>query len=161
MKKRSKSRIKWNILIISLVVVYFTAFLGSIFTSPNTTPNSEYYNSVRPAITPPNWVFPVVWNILFFLIALSLYFAWTRSNKKQKKGVAWVFAINLFLNAFWSFLYFGLQSPALAFVELIVLWLSIIAMIYITRKITKLSSCLLIPYFLWVSFAGILNYLSI
>ena len=100
-------------------------------------------------------------SILFFLIALSLYSAWINSKKKEKKIIAIVFGINLFLNALWSYIYFGLRNVNLAFIELILLWISIVSMIYVTYKINKKSSYLLIPYLLWVSFAGILNYLSI
>lgn len=150
--------INWKILIFSLIIVYLTAFLGSLFTSPSV--NSEWYETIRPEITPPNWVFPIVWNILFFLIAISLYIAWTSANKKERKIVALVFGINLFLNFLWSVFYFGLQNPTLAFFELILLWISILVMILCLCRINKTSSYLLIPYLLWVSFAGILNYLS-
>lgn len=157
-----KKRLNWKVLITCLVIVYLVAFLGSLFTSPNTSPDSEYYNSIKPSITPPNWVFPVVWNVLFFLIALSLYLSWIDSkNVKQKKTLIWVFGINLFANFLWSVLYFGLRNPAFAFVDLFAIWFSIIGMIFITNKINKTASYLLIPYFLWVSFAGVLNYLSI
>ena len=151
-------KINWKILIVSLVIVYLVAFIGSLFTSPVT--DSAWYESIRPSITPPNWVFPVVWNILFFLIAISLYLSWKSSDKRQKNLVAWVFGINFILNIFWSFLYFGLKNPLFAFYELILLWISILIMILVTCRISKASSYLLIPYFLWVSFAGVLNYLS-
>ncbi len=158
MKKKVKKEINWKVLLISFGVVFLTALLGSIFTAPN----SDYYNSIRPSITPPGWVFPIAWNILFFLIAISLYIAWTKSrNKRQKNALAWIFGINLFTNFLWSVLYFGLQNPAFALVDLIAIWFSILGMIYITYKINKISSYLLIPYLLWVSFAGVLNYLSI
>jgi len=154
-----KKRLNWKVLVICLVVVYATAFIGSIFTSAAV--NTEWYDSIRPSITPPNWVFPVVWNILFFLISISLYYAWTSANKKSKQKVAIVFAINLILNASWSYFYFKMQNPLSAFYIIILIWFSILSMIYITYKINKTASYLLIPYFLWVSFASILNYLSI
>ena len=72
-----------------------------------------------------------------------------------------VFGINFILNIFWSVLYFGLKNPGLAFIEIILLEISIIAMIILTYKISKKSSYLLIPYFLWVAFASLLNFLSI
>lgn len=152
-----KGKINWKILILSLVIVYSFAFIGSIFTAQ--TVGSEWYKSIRPTITPPNWVFPIVWNILFFLIAISFYLAWMKSGKKQKIKITIVFGINLLLNVIWSFLFFSLQNPIFAFFDLIVFWLSIMAMILVTWKINKTSSYLLIPYLLWVSFAGILNYL--
>jgi len=149
----------WKVLILSLVVVYLIAFIGGLFTSQNTS--SDWYESIRPSITPPNWVFPVVWNVLFFLIAIALYFSWISSDKKQKKNIMIVYGINFFLNIFWSFLYFSLKNPRMAFFELIVLWLSIVSMIVVSYKIDKKAGYLLIPYLLWVSFAGILNWLSI
>ena len=151
-------KINWKVLVFSLLIVYLIAFLGSLFTSPVT--DSEWYETIRPKLTPPNFVFPIVWNILFFLIAISLYLSWTSAYKIERKTLFFVFGINLFLNLLWSFLYFGMQDPLLAFFELILLWISILVMIFVTYRIDKTSSYLLWPYFIWVSFAGVLNYLS-
>ena len=150
-------KINWKVLVLSLIIVYGIAFLGSLFTSSNV--NTEWYEQTRNSLTPPNYVFPIVWNILFFLIAISLYFAWTNAKKKDKKEIGYVFGLNLVLNVLWSVLFFGLQNPIASFVELIVLWISILLMIIVVYKTSKLSAYLLIPYLLWVSFAGILNYL--
>ncbi len=151
-------KINFKVLILCLVAVYSFALLGSLLTSSNV--NSSWYDSIKPSITPPNWVFPVVWNILFFLIALSLYLSWMKAkSRKTKKKLVLVFSINLILNVLWSFLFFYLQNPLFAFFELIVLWLSILAMILVSYKINKVSSYLLIPYIVWLSFASILNYL--
>jgi tryptophan-rich sensory protein len=150
-----KKRIDWRVLILSLILVYAIAFLGGLFTSPVTS--SEWYDSIRPSITPPNWVFPIVWNILFFLIAISLYLAWISAKENQKQIVATVFGINLALNLLWSIFFFGLQRPSLAFAELLVLEASIIIMMIKINPINKTSAYLLIPYLLWVAFAGILN----
>ncbi len=159
MKKRA-NRINWKVLIVSLVIVYSVAFVGSLFTSPVT--DSEWYDSIRPSITPLNWVFPVVWNILFFLIASSLYFSWINAKKwGVRKMIIAVFGINFLLNVFWSVLYFGLKNPFYAFIEIFALWISIVSMIYVTYKIDKKAGWLLIPYLFWVSFAIVLNYLSI
>jgi tryptophan-rich sensory protein len=153
----AKRGINWKVLIISFLVVFGIAYIGSIFTSSQT--NSTWYQSIKPAITPPNWVFPIVWNILFILIALSLYLAWTRADKKQKRKVAFAFGVNLLLNAFWSYIFFYRQNPPAAFYEIVLLIFSIIWMLMVTRKINKTSFYLLIPYLLWVSFATVLNYL--
>ena len=151
-------KINWKILVFSLLIVYLIAFLGSLFTSSSV--NSDWYEAIKPKLTPPNFVFPIVWNILFFLIAISLYIAWTSADRIERKIVFLVFGINLLLNLFWSFLYFGVKNPLFAFFELIFLWLSILIMLIATYHINKTSSYLLLPYFVWVSFAGILNYLS-
>jgi len=150
-------KIRWKILIILFVIVFLVVAAGSLFTSSNT--DTDWYNSIKPKITPPNYVFPIVWNILFALISISLYLSWINSNKKQKNKIAIIFGINLTLNLIWSIIFFPLKNPSLAFAELIFLWLSIIMMITAAYKINKLSSYLLIPYFLWVTFAGYLNYL--
>ena len=157
LKKVKKGKMnKILVFIICLVVVFSTAFIGSLFTMGNT--NSAWYQNNRPAITPPNFVFPIVWNILFFLIALSLYFAWI-SGKKSRKIVALLFGVNLALNMLWSYLFFSLQLPFYAFIEFILLWLSILAIFILGFKIDKKVSWLILPYLLWVSFAGILNWL--
>lgn len=155
-----KGKINWKLLIISFLAVYFTAFVGSLLTINSV--NSSWYQNIKPIITPPNFVFPIVWNILFFLIALSLYFALSSvKNKKLELKLKIVFGINFILNVSWSFFYFYLQNPTVAFFDLILLWLSVVSMIYIAWKIKKKSAWLLVPYLLWISFAGILNYLSI
>ncbi|MBS3073633.1 tryptophan-rich sensory protein [Candidatus Pacearchaeota archaeon] len=162
-KKTPNKKKKLNfvlIFIICLLIVFLVAFLGSIFTSSGV--NSLWYDSIKPKITPPNWVFPLVWNILFLLIAISLFFAWTRAkNKKEKIKVGFLFGINLFLNILWSFLFFGLRNPLFGFIEIILVWLSILALIIGLWGISKISSWFLVPYILWVSFASIINYLAI
>lgn len=153
-------KINWKVLVISFLIVFAVAFIGSLFTSPNT--DTGWYNSIKPEITPPNWVFPVVWNILFILIALSLYVAWINSkNKKHKRNIIIAFGINFILNILWSVLYFGLKNLFAAFIEIFFLWSSIMFMTYIAYNINRKAGYLLIPYLLWVSFAVILNYLSV
>lgn len=150
-------KINWKVLIISLLIVYSVAAIGSFFTSGNT--EGEWYESVKPSITPPGWVFPIVWNILFFLIALSLYFAWI--NAKNKNKIVLAFGANFVLNILWSYFYFYIKSPSLAFIDIIILEISIVFMIITSKGINKKSAYLLIPYLIWVGFAAILNYLSI
>ncbi len=153
-------KFNWKTLLVSFLIVFAVAFVGSLFTSSNT--DSAWYESIKPEITPPNLVFPIVWNILFILIALSLYFAWTNSkNKKDKKRIIIVFGINFILNILWSILYFGLKNPFAALIEIFFLWTSIMIMAYTAYNINRISGYLLIPYLLWVSFAIILNYLSV
>ena len=156
--KKSKSRINWKVLVICFVTVYAVAFVGSLFTSSSV--NSEWYLQVKPSITPPNWVFPVAWNILFFLIAVSFYLVILNKNEKNNKKAVAAFLVNLVLNALWSFLYFEMHNPLLAFYEIIFLLVSIVFMISMSYKVNKTSAYLLVPYLLWVSFAAVLNYLS-
>lgn len=148
------------VFILSLIIVYAVAGLGSLFTSSGV--KSNWYESVKPALTPPNWVFPIVWNILFFLIGVSLFFSWINAkNGKVKKKIALVFGINFILNILWSVFYFGMQNPFLAFIDIILLVASIIWMMIVSYKVNKMGCWLLLPYLLWVCFASILNWLSI
>jgi len=97
----------------------------------------------------------------FLLITFSLYFAWINSrNKEQKTKVALLFGINFILNIWWSVLFFGLKLLQFAFVEVILFWISILALILFTRKISKKSAWLLVPYLVWVAFASVLTYLA-
>jgi len=148
-----------RIFLACMLIVYLIAFFGSIFTSDSV--NSDWYQSIRPAMTPPNWVFPIAWTILFFLIGLSMYLAWMSGDKNKRKIVIIVFTVNLILNLIWSFFYFRLQNPLLGFIDIILILASIVWMIASLRKINKTSSLLLVPYLLWVCFAAVLNYLSI
>jgi tryptophan-rich sensory protein len=150
----------FKVFIICLLIVFLiVGGVGSLFTTKNV--NSSWYQSIQPAITPPNWVFPIAWNILFLLISFSLYFAWMSSkSKRDKKKVAIVFGINFVLNILWSVLFFGLKETQIAFIEIILLWISILAMILITKNISKKSSWLLVPYLIWVTFASVLNYMA-
>lgn len=158
-KKREKTKINWKVLVISLIIVYAIAFIGSIFTSANT--KTDWYESIRPALTPPNWVFPIVWNILFFMIALSLYFSWINTNKRERKTLSLMFGINLILNALWSYLYFTMKNPLLGFIDIILMILSTGIIILFSWKIDRKIAYLMMPYFLWICFASILNFMSI
>jgi len=151
-----KKRIDWKKLIVSFVIVFLVAFIGSFLTRNVKT---SWYESIKPGLTPPNYVFPIVWNILFLLIALSLYFAW--KTGKKKKVVLELFAVNFILNVVWSLLFFELKNPLLAFIEIFFLLASILVLVVYLRKINKISSWMLVPYLIWVGFASVLNYLAI
>lgn len=153
-------KVNWKKLVGSFIIVFLVAFTGSLFTSSSTI--SEWYKSIRPDITPPNYVFPIVWNILFFLIALSLYFVCTstKTNKERWK-IRCVYGLNFVLNIFWSYLYFGIRRADLALVEIFFLWFSILGMIGISYKIDRRAAYLLVPYLAWVGFAIVLNYLTV
>lgn len=150
------NQVRWKVFIWCLVVVFIVAAIGSYFTKID-----SWYDSVKPSITPQNWVFPVVWTVLFYLIAVSLYYAWLNSDNKEKKKIKLYFGINFILNITWSILFFTLHNPAYAFIIIILLLISIIQLIIFNWKIRKEASYFLIPYLLWVGFASVLNYLSI
>lgn len=150
-----KKGINWKVLIASLVIVFAISFIGSLFTSGNT--NSSWYLENKPSFTPPSIVFPIVWPILYFLMALSLYFTWIKAKKSEKMKVATIFGINLIANALWSYLFFGIKNPLLSFIDIIIIFATIVGMIFVAGRIDRKAGWLLVPYLIWVSFATILN----
>ena len=144
-------------LILSIVICQAAGFIGSIFTSRSIP--TWYASLKRPAFAPPNRVFAPVWTTLFVLMGISLYLVWRMLPKAENVRIALIlFAAQLVLNIFWSVLFFGLQSPFAAFVEIIILWLAIFMTIIVFFRVSAIAAALLIPYILWVSFAAVLNF---
>jgi len=146
------------ILIVSILACEMAGFIGSIFTMPAIP--GWYASLNRPAFTPPGWIFGVVWTILFFLMGISLYLVWTSENKDKelmKKAIG-LFIWQMILNIWWSVIFFGIQSPLYALIELFVLWLAIFFTIIYFFRISTWASALLLPYIFWVSFAAFLNF---
>ena len=148
------------IFIVCLLISYFVAFIGSLFIMQGI--KSDWYLSVKPLITPPDWIFGVVWNFIFFLIAMSLFFAWTSAkSEKDRKRIFQVYSINFVANAFWSIFYFTLHQPLWAFIDLVVVGISILSIMLATWDDDRRVTLLLTPYFIWICFAGVLNWMSI
>ncbi|KPJ55477.1 TspO protein [Parcubacteria bacterium DG_74_2] len=144
-------------LVVSILVCQWAGIVGSLFTSPAIA--SWYATLEKPSFNPPNWIFAPVWTLLFLLMGIALYFVWNSEIESNKKRIAiLIFAVQLVLNIFWSILFFGLQSPLYAFIEIIILWLAILLTIISFYKISKPAAELLLPYILWVSFAAVLNF---
>ncbi len=152
--KSGKEQIVW--LVIFGVIVLITSLAGGLFTS--TSVNNWYQSLQKPVYTPPSWVFGPVWTLLYAMIGLAGWFLW-RSHGFLKAGWLWFFYfLQLVLNAGWSFMFFYLQSPAGALIELSFLWFVIFVLLALTAGKEIIGAVLLIPYFLWVSFAWFLNY---
>ncbi|MSR73684.1 MAG: tryptophan-rich sensory protein [Candidatus Pacebacteria bacterium] len=143
-------------LIISLSIPQLAGVLGSYFTIGSV--KYWYPVLVRPALNPPAWIFGPVWTTLFLLMGYALYLVWKDEIRKSKRLAYWAFSIQMVLNALWSIIFFGLHSPGGALFEIIFLWLAILVTIIAFAKISKPAAWLLVPYILWVSFAGYLNY---
>ena len=155
-EKKARTGPQWIKLLGSFIICFGAAALGSFFTFESI---STWYSTInKPWFNPPNWVFGPVWTLLYSLMAVSLYLVWKQGlkDKKVESAVA-TFLISLILNIVWSLLFFGLHAPALAFVEIILLAMSIAATINAFSKLSKNAGLLLYPYLLWVCFASILN----
>lgn len=156
-KRKKKPKLKFNLrfLLIAIISVFLTAFIGSLFTE-----TGDWYESVKPSITPPNYVFPIAWTTLFILIAMSFYLAMASSKKEyNKKEIIPGYLFNFVLNMAWSFFFFTMKQPFLAFIDLVLLWASTTLMIFVTWKVNKVAAWFLVPYLLWLTFAGILNFI--
>jgi len=145
--------------VFSIIICLAAGFIGSFFT---TSSIPTWYSGLnKPVFNPPNWLFGPVWTILYILMGISLYLILINKTKEKtriRKIALLFFFIQLVLNALWSILFFGLKNPLLAFIEIIILWVFILLSIIFFYKINKISSYLLIPYILWVSFAAVLNF---
>jgi len=154
MKSNMNNTIKF---IIAIIVPQLAGLIGAIFTTPNI--DGWYAGIVKPMLNPPAWVFGPVWTTLFVLMGIAAYLVWRQGlERREVKLALGIFLGQLVLNTFWSIVFFGMQSPGGAFVELIFLWLAILATIVAFAKVSRPAAWLLAPYILWVSFAGYLNF---
>jgi len=145
--------VKWKELFVSIAISLGVGALAGYLTKDSM---SMYQELLKPPLTPPGWIFPVVWTILFILMGISAYMIYV-SDSKEKVQALQIYAIQLMLNFIWSLVFFNMQAYLLAFVILILLWISIIAMIKTFNQINPIAGKLQVPYLLWVTFAGYLN----
>jgi translocator protein len=149
-------------LVLAVLVSGAAGLIGSLFTFEAIP--TWYAGLVKPELVPPNWVFGPVWTTLYVLMGIAAFLVWRRVDvndllAKQKVNIALiVFGLQLVLNTLWSILFFGLQNPAAAFVDIVLLWLAIIATTVLFYRISKPAAWLLLLYFLWVTFASYLNF---
>jgi benzodiazapine receptor len=117
-----------------------------------------YAQLARPDWAPPSWVFGPVWTVLYALMGIAAWLVWRVGGFRTARSALTIFIAQLALNALWSWLFFGWQRADLAFADIVLLWALILATSIAFWKIRPLAGALLIPYLLWVSFAGALNY---
>ncbi|MEK7463547.1 MAG: TspO/MBR family protein [Patescibacteria group bacterium] len=144
-------------LIIAIVISELAGIIGSIFTV-SAIPN-WYATLAKPAFNPPAWIFGPVWTALYALMGIAAFLVWKKGlGRKDVRRALLVFGLQLVLNASWSIVFFNLESPAWAFINVIALWVAIIWTMALFYRISKSAAWLLLPYILWVSFASLLNY---
>ncbi len=131
--------------------------LGAFFTTPKIS--TWYQNLILPSFAPPPWIFAPVWITLYFLMGIALFLILKAGQQGEAVGGAvLIFAVQLGLNVLWSYLFFGLESPLYGLVGIIILWAAILLTIREFHRISRPAAYLLIPYIVWVTIAGILNY---
>lgn len=149
--------------IIAIAIVQGAGIIGAFFTAPAI--EAWYAALEKPALNPPNWIFGPVWTALYFLMGVAVFLIWSSYaeqvdalEKRKRRNALVLFDMHLALNVLWSVLFFGLHNPFLAFLEIIVLWCSILWVIIVFYPLSRVAAYLLIPYIAWVSFAAYLNY---
>jgi benzodiazapine receptor len=143
-------------LLISILICQLAGFFGSLFTTPAIP---TWYKTLKKAsFTPPDWIFSPVWIGLFILMGISLFMVWRKKNHPRFKMTLIFFLIQLILNILWSVVFFGLRSPLLGLIDIVLLWVAILLTIQHCLKISRMAGFLLLPYIIWVSFAVALNF---
>ncbi len=143
-------------MILCVLMCLSAGWIGSMATR-NAIPH-WYAGLNRPALSPPNWVFGVVWPILYVMMGIAGAMVLSYGiNRKDVRMAAVAFGIQLALNAAWSLIFFGLHRIDLALIELVLLWLAIIATIRLFFRVSKSATVMMVPYLLWVTFAIGLN----
>ena len=139
-------------LVIFLVIAFVPAVFGGLF-----GPGDWYRSIAKPSWTPPGWLFGPVWTLLYLMIGVAGYLAFGQTDGRVRTIAFTVYGLQLLLNALWSWLFFGLERPGLAFVDIVALLALIGLNIALFLPISRTAGLLLVPYALWVTFASALN----
>jgi tryptophan-rich sensory protein len=142
-----------------LLIIVLTEALGFLSGFLGMSNKGMYQNLIKPLFSPPGWVFPIVWSILYLFMAIAFYRIWLngKAGKDVRKPMKYYF-IQLGLNLIWTVIFFRFKLYGLAFIELLLLLIFILITTFQFYKIDKIAGILMIPYIIWVSFAAVLNY---
>ena len=146
----------WGVLIGMVIGCEVAGIIGSVFTMPSIP--TWYASLVKPMLNPPAWVFGPVWTTLYAMMGVSLWLVWRSARAHGKRAAYVIFAVQLLLNTLWSIIFFGLHMPDVAFAVIVMLWAAIVATMVAAGRVSRMAAWLLVPYLLWVSFAGYLNF---
>ncbi len=149
-------RSRWAGLVIFVVVCLGAGGLGAIATTPEI--EGWYKTLVKPSWNPPDYVFGPVWTTLYVLMAIAAWLVWRPAGFTAAAAPLTLFAAQLALNIAWSWIFFGMHQPGWGFLEVVVLWLAIVATTVAFFRHSKIAAWLMTPYLAWVSFAAALNF---
>lgn len=146
-------KIQWKKLILCIALPLVVGGLAGLLTRGS----METFQSLnKPALSPPGWLFPIAWTILYILMGIASYLVLT-SGKPNRTALV-VYVIQLVFNFFWSIIFFNFEAYLFSFIWLIILWILIFATMILFFRISEPSGYLLLPYLMWVTFAGYLNF---
>lgn len=138
-----------------LVLSFAASFAGAV---ASFQAKSFYGLLSQPAWAPPAWLFGPVWTVLFTMMAIAAWLVWRSGGVQANRNALTLFLVQLVFNALWSWLFFAWKLGAWAFADILLLWVLIMATLVSFWRVSKLAGALLIPYLLWVTFAGALNH---
>jgi tryptophan-rich sensory protein len=147
---------QWVGLLVSIGLCFAAAGIGSLFTTPEI--RGWYAAISKPTWTPPAWLFGPVWTTLYAMMGIAAWLVWRERGFAGASLPLALFAAQLVLNTLWSVIFFGMHRTGLAFLDIALLWLAILATTLAFWPISRVAGALLLPYLLWVSFAAALNY---
>jgi len=142
--------------LVFLVLCFAAAGIGGAVTTPKI--GTWYATLAKPTWNPPNGIFGPVWSALYFCMAVAAWLVWRQQGVISAAWPLGLFALQLGLNVLWSYVFFGLQNPGLAFAEVLLLWTAIAVTMVMFWLRSWLAGILFVPYLAWVSFASVLNY---
>ena len=147
---------KWKSLIVCLLIPLAVGGLSALLSGGGM---QTFAQMNKPPLSPPGWLFPVAWTVLYLLMGFASWLVLTSDQPKpQIKSALQVYGLQLAVNFFWSIIFFSQQRYLFAFFWLLLLWVLIIVTMMRFYRIRELAGELLLPYFLWVTFAGYLNF---
>ena len=145
-------KIQWKKLIVSVLLPLAVGGLSALLTRKGM---QDFSSMAQPPLSPPAWLFPVAWTALYILMGVACYLVWISPQKAP--NALFAYGIQLFFNFFWSILFFGIKNELLAFLWLLLLWTAILWTLVLFYRTRKTAGLLLVPYLVWVTFAGYLN----
>ncbi|QDT37651.1 TspO/MBR family protein [Stratiformator vulcanicus] len=151
-----KKSVRWIGLVFFILLCLGAGSLGAIATTPEIA--GWYQTLEKPSWNPPNSVFGPVWTTLFVMMAVAAWLVWKPKGFRSAAIQLTLFAIQLLLNVAWSWIFFGMHQPGWAFIEIIVLWATILATAVTFFGRSMMAGWLMMPYLAWVSFAAVLNF---
>ncbi len=146
--------IRWKKLLVCVLIPLLVGGLSALITM-GSMDNFSALN--KPPLSPPGWLFPVVWTILFVLMGIASYIVLERGSFAETRTALFFYGVQLFFNFFWSIFFFNFELYYFSFLWLLALWVLIIITAVLFFRISKPAGYLMIPYILWVTFAGYLN----
>lgn len=153
--KNALENVKWGTLLIFIAIPLGVGVLAALLTMGSM---EAYGQLLQPPFSPPGWVFPVVWTILYILMGWASYRIFTAEAPEEKKRSALiVYGVQLFFNFFWSLLFFRWELRLTAFFWLLALWVLVHATIQLFYRVEDPAGDLLLPYLLWTTYAAYLN----